>query len=85
MFPIQHWGHARINKLRETVRSFKGDAATPRMFAPFLSAHPRGQSARRMHAEPRPHLNPVTSRRTPVEVVKTSHVMQWCLFGNGMF
>lgn len=54
-------------------------------FAPLLSAHPRGQPGRRMHAEPRPHVNPVTSRRTLVEVVKTSHVMQWCLFGNGMF
>lgn len=82
MFPIQHRGHARINKLRETVRSFKGAAASPRVFSPFLSAHPRG---RRMHAEPRPHVNPVTSRRTLVEVVKTSHVMQRCLFGNGMF
>lgn len=48
MFPFQHWGHARINKLRETVRSLKGDAAVSPHVRPVpsraLSPRPVGSA-----------------------------------------
>lgn len=91
MFPFQRReGSSEDEQVARNARKFlKGDAASSRMYvrpAPF-GATPRsaGPAHARTHAEPRPHVNPLTWRRTLVEVVKTSHVMQWCLFGNGMF